>query len=127
LPKTTEMDEDKFKPQIWDIWKEVHDGIGPVREEAFKLLPAFRKDEKAKDDVVAEDPELKHYYEYKPVPQEEDNPKKLSEFAQEATTCAREFQEATQKLMGKTPGEILRITTRGGCTPLLHRTDTAEV
>ena len=114
------MDEDKFKSTIWDLWKEAHDGIAPVRREVFKLHGSVIGLENAKEDTSKENPDLTHCYEYKSVSLEDDS-NTLSQFAQEAFTCARGFQEATQKLKGETPAEVLRITTRAGV--LLYYTE----
>jgi hypothetical protein len=126
LSKTTKMTEDDFRSLISDLWNYVHDEIGPIREETFKLISYWSKamvprvkDEKT-DNVYDENSDLKCYYQSKTAPQDDDF-EKLEEFAGESFTCARAFQEATQKLLGKTPREVLRITTRAGV--LLYYTE----
>lgn len=109
----TEMDLDEFESKIKKIWSQVHNDIAPKRQEAYKLLAAWKKTAPKKTDKFDEDDTLTKYYEDKPVP-EEDDFTKLLDFAKEASECARKFQEATQKLTGEKPSEVLRITTRAG-------------
>jgi hypothetical protein len=114
LSKTIESDLDKFQRDIQSIYYEAHHKIPPLRKEAYKLLATWKKIMKLnKNDEIDEDENLKKYYYDEPLT-EKDDYKKLLNFAIEASECARKFQEATQKLTGMSPSEVLRVTTRAG-------------
>lgn len=99
--KPTQWDECAFRSTIWQIWQDVHDKIGPLREEAYKIFfYKAKKDEigSEKDEeseVTDEEPDLQRYYVYEPPT---NDPQKLSEFAKYAVEASRRFQEGTQRL-----------------------------
>lgn len=106
------MKEEKFESEIWDIWLKVHNDIPPIRKETYKLLAAWKR-MKLEEKSENENADLSQYYHDDTVPEEEDS-KKLFDFAKTTSKCARAFQEETQKLRGERPSEVLRITTRAG-------------
>ncbi len=110
------MNLDEFESLLWKLWTDVHDGIGPIRNEAYKILGHLPPDKERQD--VGEN--LTHCYECKLIPQD-DSPEKLSEFAQEGFTCARAFQNETEKISYAKAKDVLQITTKAGV--LLYYTE----
>ena len=102
------MDEESFRDSIWATWKSVHDDIGGVREDAYKVLYVrkWRDSEKAK-----EADELGPCYNLLPPGPK---PEELLEFSIKAAGCARKFEEDTQKLDWHNKSAPLWITNRAG-------------
>lgn len=117
MSKTTEKYLDKLQSDIKSIFEDVHKRIASARKETYKLLGTWKKMKLDKTGKFDEDEELMNkcyrHCQDRTGP-EEDDLTKLFNFANVAYECARDFQEATQKLTGESPREVLRVTTRAG-------------
>lgn len=92
----------------------MHNEIGPLREESYKISLYHRKKDKqglGQGSQELEDPQLILYYNHDPP---SNNQLGLIDFAKDAARASRAFQDSTQNLKLENKYAILLITTRAG-------------